>query len=102
MHLEKSKTRHEINNSWRFSVRICRKSVSIFAHSVFYKVHMPLKHCLYALYFKAMGNCMNKIAFKLDHNSGHVAKFISKALHTIDNVEFDEYENKIGNVNEIN
>ncbi|KAM0681160.1 hypothetical protein COBT_004130, partial [Conglomerata obtusa] len=24
-----------------------------------------------------------------------------KALHTIDNVEFDEYENKLGNVNEV-
>ena len=101
MHLEKGKTRHEINNIWRCSVRTCRKSVSVFAHSVFYKVHMPLNHCLYALYFKAMGISMTKIAFELGHNPGHVAKFICKALHTIDNVEFDEYENKLGNVNEV-
>ncbi|KAM0688156.1 hypothetical protein COBT_000590 [Conglomerata obtusa] len=62
---------------------------------------MPLNHCLYALYFIAMGISMTKIAFELGHNPGHVAKFINKAMHTIDNVEFDEYENTLGNVNEV-
>ncbi|KAM0685148.1 hypothetical protein COBT_003643, partial [Conglomerata obtusa] len=71
------------------------KSVSVFAHGVFYKVHMPLNHCLYALYFKAMGISTTKNAFELGHNPGHVAKFIGKALHTIDNVEFDEYKNEL-------
>ncbi|KAM0685695.1 hypothetical protein COBT_003090, partial [Conglomerata obtusa] len=65
MHLAKGKTRHEINNRWGCSVRTCRKSVLISVHSVFYKVHMPLNHCLYALYFKAMGISMTKIAFEL-------------------------------------
>ncbi|KAM0686577.1 hypothetical protein COBT_002197, partial [Conglomerata obtusa] len=81
IHLEKGKTRHGINNRWRCSVRTCRKSMSIFAYSIFENVHMPLNHCLYALYYKAMDITTKKIAFKLGRNADYIARFFEKATH---------------------
>ncbi|KAM0685523.1 hypothetical protein COBT_003265, partial [Conglomerata obtusa] len=84
MHLEKGKSRHGLDKRWQCSIRTCRKTISVFKYSIFDKMHIPINHCLYILYFKAMELTIKKIAFELDHKPDHIAKFINKALSIVD------------------
>lgn len=96
MHVENGKRRHGLNRRWRCSVRSCRKSVGLYAGSLFEGSHMLVSECLYIMYLHSMKLTKQQIAFQTEKRKQKVIDFIGKCYNTVDSIDVNNVLGMLG------
>lgn len=78
MNIEKGKIRHGIDGRYRCGLKCCRKSMSLFADTIFESAHMPISKCIRAIYLKSMKLKTSQIAQELCTTRETISDFLSK------------------------
>jgi hypothetical protein len=78
INVERGKIRHVIDGRYGCGVKCCRKTKSLFAHTIFDGTHISISKCIRALYLNSLNLKTSKIAQEISTTRETISSFFLK------------------------